>query len=102
MDLYYGLTNGIIPIKCLDNALKRVLPFWFKLGLNYNPITNPWSNLTLDTLYQQHQQLAFEMAIKSLISFKTENEALPLEFCGLKGKTMYSRLLRKNRSDTVI
>eukprot|EP01084_Bolivina_argentea_P274619 468129_1 len=30
LDLYYGIINATMPIKYLDNALKRVLPFWFK------------------------------------------------------------------------
>ena len=67
VDLYYGIGNGTIPIEYLDNALKRVLPSWFKLGLIDNPNSNPWSNLSLDTLYPQHQKLAFEMAVKSMI-----------------------------------
>ena len=57
-------------IEYLDNALKRALPFWFKLGLIDNPINNPWSNLTLDTLYKQYQPLAFEIAVKAMILFK--------------------------------
>ena len=88
LDLYYGLGNGTFPVKYLDTALKRVLPFWFKLGLIDSPITNPWSNLTLDTLYQKHQPLAFEMAVKSMILFKNDNKALPLDFNALKGKTI--------------
>ena len=49
-------------IEYLDNALKRALPFWFKLGLIDNPINNSW--------IKQYQPLAFEIAVKAMILFK--------------------------------
>ncbi len=33
LNLYHGIINGTMPIQYLNNALRRVLLFWFKLGL---------------------------------------------------------------------
>eukprot|EP01084_Bolivina_argentea_P034823 64499_1 len=77
-----------MPIKYLDNALKRVLPFWFKLGLIDHPITNPWSNLVLIDEYNKHKSIAFEIAVKSMILFKNNNNYLPLDIGSIKIKTI--------------
>ena len=77
-----------MPIQYLDQALKRVLPFWFKLGLIDHPITNPWSDINISDTYKEHMPLAFEIAVKSMILFKNTNNYLPLNFNQLKGKTI--------------
>ena len=84
LSLHDGITNGTIPIQYLDNALRRVLPFWFKLGLIDHPITNPWSSLVLLDEYNKHKSLAFEMAVKSMILFKNEEHFLPLQLDKMK------------------
>ena len=77
--LHYSIKNGTLPMKYINTAVKRVLPFWFKLGL-MDPIEmNPWRNLTLKTLWPAHRPLALEAAIKSMVLLENNNDILPID-----------------------
>eukprot|EP00490_Sorites_sp_Unknown_P005261 CAMPEP_0114675168 /NCGR_PEP_ID=MMETSP0191-20121206/47504_1 /TAXON_ID=126664 /ORGANISM="Sorites sp." /LENGTH=261 /DNA_ID=CAMNT_0001943973 /DNA_START=649 /DNA_END=1431 /DNA_ORIENTATION=+ len=75
---YYAIINETIPEYYLDNALRRVLPYWFKLGLVDQPMAGPWSELDIIDEYNSHISLAYELAYKSMVLLKNDKDVLPL------------------------
>ena len=78
--LLYAVQNGTLPLSYVDNAVKRVLPYWFKLGLLDPPSMNPWLNYTLQTLWPKHRNLSLEASLKSMVLVKNDNNVLPINF----------------------
>ncbi len=76
-DLYYGVTNGTLEEVYLERAVKRVLKAWFKLGLMDPPI-DTFDKLTLNTSFNNHVDINYEMAVGSIVLLENRNNILPL------------------------
>ncbi|MBU0476334.1 MAG: glycoside hydrolase family 3 protein [Bacteroidetes bacterium] len=72
-----AVNNGRILESRIDDAVTRILMVKYTRGLIENPFAklNPETNLYT----QEHQDLAREAVIKSLVLLKNEDQALPLE-----------------------
>ncbi|MGQ7871231.1 glycoside hydrolase family 3 C-terminal domain-containing protein [Sunxiuqinia sp. sy24] len=75
--------KGMIDEKAIDEAVRRVLRAKFELGLFENPYVDPeqaayWNNR------KQHRELTREVAAKSMVLLKNEQNILPLN----KNKTI--------------
>ncbi len=71
--------SGKVDIKYLDDAVRRVLWLKFKLGLFDDPYR--YSNLKTEKKHvrsKENLQAAFEMAQRSIVLLKNENNLLPL------------------------
>ena len=75
---YKAFESGMIDIKNIDEAVRRVLRVKFKLGLFEDPYVNPdeaarWNGHT------EHRQLAKQAALESIILLKNSNQILPFK-----------------------
>lgn len=75
-----ALKQGLITVEMLDKRLKENLKTRFKLGL-FDPIgTSPYDNIKADVIdSKEHRQIAREVAQKSIVLLKNENNVLPLK-----------------------
>lgn len=77
--------QGKISEQKIDTLLAPVIRTRIKLGLLDNPDANPYSKIQPDVVNcTQHQQLAYETAVKSIVLLKNDNQTLPLKKDKLK------------------
>ncbi len=96
---YKGLVdavkNGYIKEADIDRAVRRLFKARFELG-EMDPST-PWDTIPASVINsRKHQQLALEMARKSIVLLENENNILPLK----KGQTI--ALIGPNANDSVM
>jgi len=79
------VAEGKISEELIDEAVERILDLKFKLGLFDNPyrFADPEAEEKL-LLCKEHRQLAFEVAVASLVLLKNDDELLPLNIEGKK------------------
>lgn len=71
--------TDLLPEKIIDERLKKVLKYRFKLGLFDPDSLVPWSNKPFDVVdCQKHKDQALDIARKSIVLLKNENGILPL------------------------
>ncbi len=73
------VTEGTVDVAVIDDAVRRVLRVKFKLGLFDDPYkyTNP--EVKKNISYEDHRKAAREIAAKSIVLLKNENEILPIK-----------------------
>lgn len=72
-----AVSEGLVPIKRLDEAVRRVLTARVKVG-QFAKDSLPWAELSLDTIgCEAHSRLSYEAALKSAVLLKND-EILPL------------------------
>lgn len=71
--LLKGLLNGSLDVKKLNDKVKRILTVMFKIGLfdDYKYDESKLNN-------EEHKQLAYESAVKSIVLLKNNYDILPL------------------------
>ena len=89
VDLNCGSMYNLIPEaikaellseKDVDKSLKRLLMTRLKLGTIGDPVDNPYSEIQPEIINSKtHKNLAKEVAIKSIVLLKNENNLLPLK-----------------------
>jgi beta-glucosidase len=80
---YEGLVDavgqGLISEEEIDVVVERLMLARMKLGMFDPDEMVPWSDIPVDTLASEpHKRVAREMARKSMVLLKNENQALPL------------------------
>lgn len=70
--------NGKVDEKLIDDAVKRILRVKFKMGLFEDPYRYSDSELLASVPFEEHKQKAREIARKSIVLLKNENDLLPL------------------------
>lgn len=78
-DLPEQVTDGAIPEIALDEAVRRVLRVKFLLGLFDNPYRTNKEKEESTILCKEHIETAREMARRSIVLLKNENNTLPLK-----------------------
>ncbi len=87
MDLHSGtylatlpalVQSGKVPMPALDSAVRRVLRAKFALGLMDDPFRYGDSALSQDSLLAAHRPIAREIARRSMVLLRNENNLLPL------------------------
>jgi len=81
--LFDQVRDGKIPESQLDLAVRRVLETKFRLGLFENPYVDPDYAQKI-TNSPEHQQLALQVAQKSIVLLKNDKNLLPLDLEKLK------------------
>ena len=74
-----ALQRGDITLADIDNMVRRILYVKFKSGLFDRP-----ANFSVPDPTQQSAQLAYDVAARSIVLLKNENNLLPLDFNALK------------------
>ncbi len=82
-DQYEGLVEavkqGLITEEAIDRAVERLMLARMKLGMFDPGEMVPWSGIPVDTLASEpHREVAREMARKSMVLLKNEQNTLPL------------------------
>ncbi len=70
--------SGQMPLRIVDEAVRRVLRIKILLGLFENPYSDPKHEKEI-MLAKAHQDLALQMARESIVLLKNENNLLPLD-----------------------
>jgi len=78
-DLPEQIKNGEIPLDVLDEAVRRVLRVKFHLGLFDNPYRTNKEMEEKTLLAPEHVEVAREMAQRSIVLLKNEDNILPLK-----------------------
>ena len=74
-----AIEQGLIPETILDTIIRPVLRTRFKLGLFDPPDMSPWASLGEESVNsKEHQALAYEAAVKSIVLLQNRNNILPL------------------------
>lgn len=74
-----AITRGLATEADIDRALSRTLATRFKLGMFDPPARVPYANIPPEVIgCEEHQQLAYEAAVKSLVLLKNSAGLLPL------------------------
>ena len=74
-----AVDQGLVTEADIDRALSRTLATRFKLGMFDPPEMVPYSSTPLNIVgCEQHRQLAYEAAVKSVVLLKNKNNLLPL------------------------
>ncbi len=74
-----ALKQGLITVEDIDNGLRPLLKTRFKLGMFDTPEVNPYANIGLDAVRsKEHIALTREVAQKSIVLLKNDNNVLPL------------------------
>ncbi|AOL16510.1 beta-glucosidase [Sulfolobus sp. A20] len=76
-ELEDAISSGEIPEKIIDNAVERVLYVKYLIGLFDNPFVDE-SKIPEILDNKEHREMAREVASKSIILLKNENNSLPL------------------------
>jgi beta-glucosidase len=76
--------SGKLPMRMLDEAVRRVLRIKFRAGLFDRPIFTDVERARRDILTPANRELARHMAEESLVLLKNENSLLPLPKSGKK------------------
>ncbi len=81
-EMYYGqplkeaIEKGMVPMKRLDEAVRRVLRQKFRTGLFDDPYVDPGYAAKI-TDSDEHRQISYEVAKETIILLKNENNTLP-------------------------
>jgi beta-glucosidase len=78
-DLPEQVAEGAIPEKVLDEAVRRILRIKFMMGLFDNPYRTSKEKEEKTILCAEHIEAAREMARRSIVLLKNENNTLPLK-----------------------
>src|SRR5205085_4921884 len=78
-DLPEQFKNGTIPVELLDEAVRRILRVKFNMGLFDNPYRTNKEMEKQFLLAPEHIAIAREMAKRSIVLLKNENNILPLK-----------------------
>ena len=78
-DLPEQFKNGTIPVELLDEAVRRILRVKFNIGLFDNPYRTNKEMEKQSLLAPEHIAIAREMAKRSIVLLKNENNILPLK-----------------------
>ena len=78
-DLPEQFKNGTIPVELLDEAVRRILRVKFNIGLFDNPYRTNKEMEKQFLLAPEHIAIAREMAKRSIVLLKNENNILPLK-----------------------
>ncbi|MCP9199052.1 beta-glucosidase BglX [Gramella sp. GC03-9] len=70
--------EGQVDEKLIDDAVRRILRVKFKMGLFDDPYRYSNSKLKNQVPYDEHRQKAREIARKSIVLLKNENDILPV------------------------
>ena len=74
-----SIESGRVPMQKVDDAVRRILTAKFKLGLFKDPYRFCNEQREKETIFSPvHQQAALDMAHKSIVLLKNENNILPL------------------------
>jgi len=75
-----AIERGLITEKDIDESLIRTYTTRFKLGM-FDPVENvPYAAIPMDVVgCEEHRQLAYEAAVKSMVLLKNRNNILPLK-----------------------
>ncbi|WP_373059584.1 beta-glucosidase BglX [Zunongwangia sp. H14] len=76
MDL---VQEGKIDESLINEAVKRILRVKFKMGLFEDPYRYANPDLAKEISYEQHREVARDIAKKSIVLLKNENELLPIK-----------------------
>jgi beta-glucosidase len=71
-----AVTKGDVPIRRIDDAVRRILAVKFALGLFEHPYADPDDLALVDS--DEYRTLAREAVGKSLVLLKNDNRALPI------------------------
>ncbi len=75
-----AVEQGLVNEADIDLALSRTLTTRFKLGMFDPPEQVPYASIPLSVVgCEQHRQLAYEAAVKSVVLLKNKNQILPLD-----------------------
>ncbi|MUP44937.1 beta-glucosidase BglX [Gramella sp. BOM4] len=70
--------EGKVDEKLIDDAVRRILRVKFKMGLFEDPYRYTNSNLKDEVPYDEHRATARDIAKKSIVLLKNENDLLPI------------------------
>jgi len=74
-----AVEQGLISEKQIDDAVRKLLVARFKMGMFDPDDKVPFSSIPYAVVdSKEHQELAYEAAIKSMVLLKNDNNALPL------------------------
>ena len=74
-----AVRRGDIKVADLDKSLRRLLIARFELGDFDSDDLNPWTKIPENVVAsKEHKQLAYEMALKSIVLLQNKNNVLPL------------------------
>ncbi len=74
-----AVKQGLVTEADIDQALSRTLATRFKLGMFDPPEMVPFASTPLSVVgCEQHRQLAYEAAVKTVVLLKNKNNLLPL------------------------
>jgi beta-glucosidase len=88
--------EGKVPLKLVDEAVRRVLRVKFRLGLFERPYTDPTREAS-STLTPEHLRLALEDAHKAIVLLRNERGLLPLDK-GLKSVAVIGPLADERKA----
>ncbi|MGB5512590.1 MAG: glycoside hydrolase family 3 C-terminal domain-containing protein [Woeseiaceae bacterium] len=75
-----SLEQGLVTEQLIDERLVELLTIRFRLGLFDAPGSNPWDEVGTDAIHSdEHVALAREIATKSIVLLKNDNNTLPLK-----------------------
>ncbi|MBQ4828476.1 glycoside hydrolase family 3 C-terminal domain-containing protein [Alteromonas sp. MMG017] len=71
---------GLVDEKTIDTRLHKVLATKFKLGFFDPKDDNPYNSISADVVNSDaHADVAYEMAVKSIVLLQNKNQVLPLD-----------------------
>lgn len=71
---------GLVDEKTIDARLHKVLATKFKLGFFDPKDDNPYNSISADVVNSEaHADVAYEMAVKSIVLLQNKNQVLPLD-----------------------
>jgi beta-glucosidase len=77
--LYKAVEQGLVTESDIDSALERTFSTRFKLGMFDPPEMVPYASTPMSVVgCEQHRQLAYDTAVKSIVLLKNKNNILPL------------------------
>lgn len=73
-----AVTDGRVPMTEIDDAVRRILSVKMWLGLFEHPYVEAKAMNRYETLPEEHVNLAFKSAVKSIVLMKNEGNLLPV------------------------
>ncbi len=74
-----AIDRGLITEADIDRSLARTLTTRFKLGMFDPPEAVPYASIPVSVIgSDEHRQLAYEAAVKSIVLLKNKNNILPI------------------------
>lgn len=75
-----AVESGLVDEKTIDTRLHKVLATKFKLGFFDPKDDNPYNSISADVVNSEaHADVAYEMAVKSIVLLQNKNKVLPLD-----------------------